>query len=83
MDSNNLSWHNVVFLLVTLVVSVNTSWLAIIPCSIAYMVLLTVIEKLTGKEIVMNDNNQANYSDQANAQDGSDYFAIQDLDEKD
>ena len=69
MDSNNLSWHNVVFLLVALVVSVNTSWLAIIPCSIAYTVLLLVIKKLTGKEIVMNENNQAN------AQDGSNKLA--------
>tara|TARA_Y100000588_G_C13378847_1_gene553948 strand:+ start:60 stop:293 length:234 start_codon:yes stop_codon:yes gene_type:complete len=77
MDSNSLNWHNVVFILVSLVVSVNTSWLAIIPCSITYVLLMMVYEKLTGKEIVMKNNNQGN------AQDGSDYLAVQDLDEKD
>ncbi len=38
---------------------------------------MMVYEKLTGKEIVMKNNNQGN------AQDGSDYLAVQDLDEKD
>ena len=73
MDEKNLSWHNVVFLLATLVVSVNTSWLAIIPCAIAYTVLLMVIAKLTGKELTMNGINQTNDRDQANAHGGSDY----------